>query len=430
VLRHNVGVPTSADRDLHLTYPRVVPSARELDDVELLRMSGLGQQHSFGGPESDVRLAIPIGLLDAAQSAGGVEIIDAEGIPLALVSLEDTYPVSDEMIGVIGDVRPLPGASQRPFDDLYLPPSASRTGMPASTLTVLVDAALTAADLEHLRAAERPILLLVMAGVGSPRGLSRVGLVRAALAAASELEDVKVIAVPAARREDSERDARFRKVIAAAYGPGPDVWLPTGLGRFSDAVEAVIGRDRPTGEKRGGVLFFTGLSGSGKSTLAQAVRNHLVESDGRMITLLDGDLVRRNLSKGLTFSREDRETNVERIGWVAAEIARHGGMVICSPIAPFDRTRKLARSMATDVGADFVLVHVATPLEVCESRDRKGLYARARLGEVPEFTGVTSPYEEPLDAELRIDTTQCSPAEACKEILKFIEMRGWFQTRA
>lgn len=389
-------------------------------------MSGLGQRHSFGGPESDVRLAIPTALVEAAIGTGAVEISDPEGIPLALVAVEDTYPVSDDFTGVIGEVRPLPGASQRPFDDVYLPPSASRTAMPTTTLTVIIDAALTASDIEQLREQHRPLLFLVMAGVGSPRGLSRVGLVRAALAAASELDDVQVIAVPAARREDAERDARFRSDVADAYAPGPDRWFPTGIGRFSSVVEAVIGRDRPQGQERGAVLFFTGLSGSGKSTLAQAVRNHLVETDSRTLTLLDGDLVRRNLSRGLTFSREDREANVERIGWVAAEIARHGGLVICSPIAPFDRTRKLARSMASEVGADFVLVHVATPLDVCEGRDRKGLYAKARLGEVPEFTGITSPYETPADAELRIDTTECSPAEACKDILRFLEDRGWF----
>lgn len=418
---------SAATGEVHPDYPRFVPTPRELDDVELLRISGLGQHHSFGGAHSDVRLSIPTELVDAAVQAGGVEVTDAEGVPLATVSVVDTYAVSDALTGIVGEVRPLPGASQRPFDDLYLPPSASRTAMSPETLTVVVDAALTASDIEQLRERERPILLLVMAGFGAPRGLSRVGLLRASIAAASELDDAQVIAVPAARRDDPEAEQRFRGMIVQTYAPGPELWVPTGIGRFSNVVEAVIGRDRPTGQERGAVLFFTGLSGSGKSTLSQAVRNDLVENDVRMVTLLDGDLVRRNLSRGLTFSKADREANVERIGWVAAEIARHGGMVICAPIAPFEKSRKLARQMATDVGADFVLVHVATPLEVCEGRDRKGLYAKARRGEIPDFTGVTSPYEEPVDAEIRIDTSACSPAEARAEILDFLEMRGWFK---
>ena len=117
------------------------------------------------------------------------------------------------------------------------------------------------------------------------------------------------------------------------------------------------------------------------------------------MTSLDGDVVRRNLSAGLTFSKEDRETNIRRIGWVAAEIGRHGGVAICSPIAPFDATRKQVRAMVEDAGGAFVLVHVATPLEECERRDRKGLYAKARRGEIPEFTGISSPYEEPADAD-------------------------------
>ena len=131
----------------------------------------------------------------------------------------------------------------------------------------------------------------------------------------------------------------------------------------------------------------------------------MLESGLRTVTSLDGDVVRRNLSAGLTFSKEDRETNIRRIGWVAAEISRHGGVAICSPIAPFDATRKQVRAMVDAAGGAFVLVHVATPLEECERRDRKGMYAKARAGEIPEFTGISSPYDEPTDAAVHIDTT-------------------------
>ena len=213
--------------------------------------------------------------------------------------------------------------------------------------------------------------------------------------------------------------------MVAAYAPGKTIHWPVGDGPLSETIEAVVAEDRPLGLEQGIVVFFTGLSGSGKSTLAQALSNRLVETGGRSVSLLDGDIVRRNLSKGLTFSREDREANIERIGWVAAEIARHGGLSICSPIAPFDRTRKAARAMADDVGAAFVLIHVSTPLEECERRDRKGLYAKARRGEIEHFTGISSPYEVPADADLTFDTTDRTVDEVLDEILTFLVGRGW-----
>ena len=123
--------------------------------------------------------------------------------------------------------------------------------------------------------------------------------------------------------------------------------------------------------------------------------DHILEQGERTITSLDGDVVRHHLSKGLGFSREDRETNILRIGFVAAEISRHGGLAICSPIAPFESTRAEVRRMVERAGGGFVLIHVATPLEECERRDRKGLYAKARAGEIPDFTGISSPYEAP-----------------------------------
>jgi sulfate adenylyltransferase len=143
----------------------------------------------------------------------------------------------------------------------------------------------------------------------------------------------------------------------------------------------------------------------------------ILEQGERTVTSLDGDVVRRNLSAGLSFSRQDRETNIRRIGWVAAAIARHRGIAIVSPIAPFDETRKQVRAMVEEAGGDFVLVHVATPLEECERRDRKGLYAKARAGEIPEFTGISSPYEEPADADVRVDTTGRTIEEALADVL-------------
>ena len=179
----------------------------------------------------------------------------------------------------------------------------------------------------------------------------------------------------------------------------------TGEGELPEPVAEVVDFELPEPDEQGLVLFFTGLSGSGKSTLARALHDVILERGERTVTSLDGDVVRRNLSAGLTFSKEDRETNIRRIGWVAAEISRHRGVAICSPIAPFDSTRKQVRQMVEEAGGAFFLVHVATPVEECERRDRKGLYAKARRGEIPEFTGISSPYEEPEDADVRVDTT-------------------------
>ena len=147
------------------------------------------------------------------------------------------------------------------------------------------------------------------------------------------------------------------------------------------------------------------------------------------MTSLDGDVVRRNLSAGLTFSKEDRETNIRRIGWVAAEIARHGGVAVVSPIAPFDETRQQVRAMVDDAGGAFFLVHVATPLEECERRDRKGLYAKARRGEIPEFTGISSPYEEPQDADVRVDTTGRTIEDALDDVLVALRDAGYLDLR-
>jgi sulfate adenylyltransferase len=189
-------------------------------------------------------------------------------------------------------------------------------------------------------------------------------------------------------------------------------------------VAAELARLRPARTRRGLVVLFTGLSGSGKSTVARGVAEG-VRRSGRTVTLLDGDVVRRMLSAGLTFSRADRDLNVRRIGYVAAEIARHGGVAVCAPIAPYAAVRAEVRAMAREAGGDFFLVHVATPLEVCEARDRKGLYAKARAGEIPAFTGVSDPYEEPDDAELVLRTEDRAVEESVAETLAALRAGGW-----
>jgi sulfate adenylyltransferase len=183
-------------------------------------------------------------------------------------------------------------------------------------------------------------------------------------------------------------------------------------------------RSFPPRHKQGVTIFFTGLSGSGKSTIANVLLTKFLETGGRPVTILDGDLVRKHLSSELGFSKEHRDINIRRIGYVASEITKNGGIAICAPIAPYDSTRKAVRGMIEPVGG-FILVHIATSVETCEQRDRKGLYAKARAGILKEFTGISDPYEEPKDADVVINTAELSPEEAAQQIILHMEREGF-----
>ncbi len=183
-------------------------------------------------------------------------------------------------------------------------------------------------------------------------------------------------------------------------------------------------RSYPPRHKQGVTIFFTGLSGSGKSTIANALITKFLETGGRPVTLLDGDLVRKNLSSELGFSKEHRDINIRRIGYVASEITKNGGIAVCAPIAPYEATRTAVRQMIEPFGG-FILVHAATSIDVCEQRDRKGLYAKARAGIVKEFTGISDPYEVPTNAEVVIDTAKLSPEEAAQTIILHLEREGF-----
>jgi sulfate adenylyltransferase len=241
-----------------------------------------------------------------------------------------------------------------------------------------------------------------------------------------------------------------------AYDPRPEVWRPLALiepgaeqGELTDSelgalldsgaevpgwfapenVARELRRARPPRAGRGLAIFFTGLSGSGKSTIARGLAEALIERGDRTVSLLDGDQVRQLLSAGLTFSRADRDLNIARIGYVAAEVARHGGIAICAPIAPYAQARAVARKLVAQVG-DFLLIYVSTPVEVCEARDRKGLYAKARAGLIKGFTGVSDPYEEPRDADLVLDTSAMTRDEAVSAVLKLLVTGGWLAGEA
>jgi sulfate adenylyltransferase len=303
-----------------------------------------------------------------------------------------------------------------------------------------------------------PVPLPPRSGAGGPAGQAREVAARARVAAAYGATHLMADgAAPDQASLPSGADllASARIPILAsgdwAYDPLAEVWRPHALiepgtereelsadqlGDLLDAgseiphwvMPAAVARElrrvrRPRAE-RGLVLFLTGLSGSGKSTIARDLADVLAERSDRQVSLLDGDLVRQVLSAGLTFSRADRDLNIARIGFVAAEIARHGGIAICAPIAPFAAARAQVRQLVSEAG-DFFLIHVATPVEVCEARDRKGLYAKARAGLITQFTGVSDPYEEPADAELTIDTSLVSRPEAVQAILGMLTSGGW-----
>jgi sulfate adenylyltransferase len=257
--------------------------------------------------------------------------------------------------------------------------------------------------------------------------------------AAGSVSEAAGVAIPMVRAGDWAYDRVaevWRPLTLIEAGTERDDLSPDELGDLLDAgaevptwftppaVARELRRARPPRAQRGFVLFLTGLSGSGKSTIARNLADILAERGDRKVTLLDGDLVRQLLSAGLTFSRADRDLNILRIGFVAAEVARHGGIAICAPIAPYAAARDQVRRMVSEVG-DFLLVHVATPLEVCESRDRKGLYAKARAGLIGQFTGISDPYEEPPDADLTVDTSTMSREEATEAVLRLLTSGGW-----
>lgn len=177
----------------------------------------------------------------------------------------------------------------------------------------------------------------------------------------------------------------------------------------------------PSSRQRGCCIWLTGFSSAGKSTIANALAKHL-EAVGRTVTLLDGDVVRTHLSKGLGFSKQDRDTNILRIGFVASEIVRHGGITIVAAVSPYEATRNEVRRMVGD--DDFLLVHVATPLEVCEQRDVKGLYTKSRRGELKGLTGVDDPYEPPTAPDITLTTLDCDPNGCAARIERLLVDRG------
>ncbi len=385
------------------------------------------------------------GLVLARPAGAGLVLTDQENNPLALVR---------EGQDGERELRPLRpwssgfGPQWDPAVRLSLAEVRRRVPAARRMLACVVDDVPTRVDLDTLvSATQRPdldavVVLVPVARRPRPRGeVGWAGLTRAAWATADAIANVRPerpvirlalpwpdIATP--EIEPLLHDAGFvscARVTELRSGDQHD--RITALRDLLElevhdlypaaSAEEVL-RARRAAPDRGAVVFFTGLSGSGKSTIARALADVLADTGSRRVTLLDGDEVRHHLSRGLGFDAASRAANIDRIAWVAALVAAHGGIAVAAPIAPFADGRRAARTMALEHGA-FVLVHVSTPLEVCEARDRKGLYARARANEIADFTGVSSPYEVADDADVTIDTSEIGVDAAVARVCGALE---------
>jgi sulfate adenylyltransferase len=406
-----------------------------------------------------VTLDVSPAVAERAGEHGRLVLTDPEGTPLAVLIVAEV-----DGTRVAGPVTALRTPAHGAFRSLHRSPTAVREALrPGPVLAVVADRPLYAPDLAAVEGAAGDGAVLVLVPVAGPArdGRPPESLLRAVLAgvagSATLAQRATVVAVPLRRTGDAASDAAVGAYVADAFGatrllsrtapawspleivPAPELLDPavdaevaglldTGAPLPAELVPAGVAGElvaqRPPRYRRGVTVFFTGLSGSGKSTVARGLVDLLLERGGRTVSLLDGDVVRRLLSHGLTFSRADRDLNIRRIGYVAAEVTRHGGIAVCAPIAPYADTRAEVRRMVSEAG-DFVLVHVATPLEVCEARDRKGLYAAARAGRIPEFTGVSDPYEEPTDADLVLDTSAVTEEQAVRQVFDHLVRGGW-----
>ncbi|MDN4484308.1 adenylyl-sulfate kinase [Demequina lignilytica] len=352
----------------------------QLNELELALAGAYGARPRYRLPAADEPAAT---LLIRDITAGRrIELLDTETTPIAVLEVAQSQ-TTDRGTWVAGEITRLREPATPPFADLRPGP-----GRPLLDHAVLV--------IGHDRVpGDDPVIHLDTGDTDA--------LARAVHTARRDRRTVRVLPEPAAEHLDG--DARTT--------------LLTYLAEVTTASHVTVSRRRATPRGNGLVVLFTGLSGSGKSTIARQLTGRLRAETHQRVTLLDGDEVRAMLSSGLGFSRADRELNVRRIGWVASQLAAHGGIAICAPIAPYRSMRDEVRAMAERAGR-FVLVHVATPLEVCEARDRKGLYAKARAGEIAEFTGISDPYEDPTDADVTVGAHGESIEECTEQVLAAI----------
>ncbi|HSK22840.1 MAG TPA: adenylyl-sulfate kinase [Egicoccus sp.] len=422
-------------QEASVAWPSLDLDEAAVDDLELV-LDGLLEPQPF-----------PVAADQAGAWRAGTSIAlrDPEGTMLAALTVRDAT-ADDAGVSIDGEPTGLVRPPRWSFTGHRHDPARLRElmGEHDQVVAVVTDRALHRDDVEDIRteiADRRAHLLLIQLEDATDAADATAAVTRALLAALPELRAASTLALlpSSPRLFGDDRDERLdhlaralgadRRLRLGRIGADIEAAVRAGDTVATDAtfaaVEAQLRAAHPPRHERGLVVLFTGLSGSGKSTVANALRGRLLERGDRRVTLLDGDIVRRNLSQGLGFSPADRATNVRRIGFVAAEIAHHGGIAICAPIAPSAAIRDEVAAMAAAADAGFVLVHVATPLEVCESRDRKGLYAKARAGIVTDFTGVDAPYEAPEAPHLRLDTTDGDPREAAGAVLALLVDEGF-----
>ncbi len=410
-------------------WPSVVLSPASVHELDLVA-SGI-----IEGREAVFR---PAGAV-SGPLASEVVLRDQEGIPLA--ALRSGSIRADGRLDGILEVWQRP--PNRDYAALRLSPAQTRARLAKARETWVWPLGAppapseVASVLDELPASAR-LLVLVLSTPRSRDDARHFRRVRLVLEALSGYDDGRCTFVLVSSPPESTLERRV--TVALAFG-GDVLVVPVGEAKSAPGslgglrLHPLPSQRGHQGEQaldvpaaqRGCCIFFTGLSGSGKSTLANEVLVRLLEHGGRTATLLDGDLVRANLSSELGFSKEHRDLNIRRIGFVASLIVKHGGLAICAPIAPYAATREAVRAMVAAEGG-FLLIHVNTPLAVCEARDRKGLYAKARLGLITEFTGISDPYEAPQDADLVVDTSAMPLEEATEAVLGLLRSRGWLET--
>ena len=431
-----------------------------------------------GGPARPV-LWVDAGTAAAAGHEGRLTLLDPEGVPVATVVVEAVGGMGSDPTWVTGVPRPGKRFSHLSHVELRQPPATVAAQTSATSVVALWEAppaALAVRQAVATAAAQRSAAVLELVGVRSDHETDAEGHrgVRLASAETTRGPADRLVVVPDPGLDWDAVGLLTRAHVAASYGAThlavrPDRWAALGSAAADVASAAArlgvellplgVERDHavlPAGEldrlldagallpgwfaepelaaqlhqlhrprhEQGFTVLFSGLSGSGKSTVARNLVGWLLDTQARSVSLLDGDVVRHHLSKGLGFSRADRDTNVRRIGYVAGEITKAGGIAVAAPIAPYAATRADVRRMVERHGG-FVLVHVSTPLAECERRDRKGLYAKARAGEIPEFTGISDPYEVPGDAAVVVDTTDVSVAEAVEVVVARLRELGY-----
>lgn len=389
--------------------PVLALAGDDLETLELMSVGMLGLADGYRLPDDAPegwmllpRLKVNASLADAAVKVGELELRDLDTTPLAVLTIDASTPASDGgWTWLAGRIKPLRRYEHGPARQQRITPDVNLT---EHLVGVFAGEVRPSDVLRLIRMASGRPIAFVVDGAADPAKAGRlVGLLQDC---AEQLPDTSIFFIPRTSVNGTAGVDVTRLVLEHAGARDlVDLRLPT----------AHVNH-------RGAVVLFTGLSGAGKSTIARAVTEHLRSHTEQRVVLLDGDHVRAELASELTFSAEDRDRNLLRQAWVGARVAEAGGLAICAPIAPFASSRAAMRAKV-EPKFRFLLVYVSTPIAVAEERDRKGLYAKARAGLIADFTGIDSPYEEPEDADLSIDTSVLTVDQCVDEVVALLKSR-------